>query len=83
MADALDAGVAVTGCTVHVVTWEVDAGPILAQEVVPVLDGDSVATLHERIKVVERRLYPDTVRRVLAELAADPTETALDTPDRT
>ena len=83
VADALDAGVAVTGCTVHVVTWEVDAGPILAQEVVPVLGGDSVATLHERIKVVERRLYPETVRRVLAELAADPTETAMDPPDRT
>jgi phosphoribosylglycinamide formyltransferase-1 len=76
VADALAAGVPVTGCTVHVVTLEVDAGPILAQEIVPVLDGDSVTTLHERIKVVERRLYPETIRRFLSELAGEPTETA-------
>lgn len=65
--DALDYGVKVTGCTVHVATLEVDAGPILAQEAVPVLDGDDEASLHERIKVVERRLYVDTVRRVIAD----------------
>lgn len=65
--DALDYGVKVTGCTVHVATLEVDAGPILAQEAVPVLDDDDEASLHERIKVVERRLYVDTVRRVLAD----------------
>jgi phosphoribosylglycinamide formyltransferase-1 len=70
--DALQAGAAVTGCTVHVVTPEVDAGPILAQEVVQVLPGDTVETLHERIKVVERRLYPETIRSVLADLAAGP-----------
>jgi phosphoribosylglycinamide formyltransferase-1 len=64
--DALAAGVKVTGCTVHVATLEVDAGPILAQEVVPVLPGDTVATLHERIKEVERRLYPATIKEVLA-----------------
>jgi phosphoribosylglycinamide formyltransferase-1 len=62
--DAFDAGVKVTGCTVHLATLEVDEGPILAQEAVPVLDGDTVETLHERIKDVERRLYP----KVLAEL---------------
>ena len=56
--DALAAGVAETGCTVHLATLEMDAGPILAQEVVPVLPGDTEATLHERIKVVERTLYP-------------------------
>jgi phosphoribosylglycinamide formyltransferase-1 len=73
--EALAAGVAVTGCTVHLVTREVDAGQILAQEAVPVLPGDTVATLHERIKVVERRLYPETIRRVLSELANRPSST--------
>ena len=63
--DALAAGVKVTGCTVHVATAEVDAGPILAQEAVPVLPGDDEATLHERIKVVERRLYPATIKELL------------------
>jgi len=63
--DALAAGVKVTGCTVHVATAEVDAGPILAQEAVPVLAGDDEGTLHERIKVVERRLYPATIKELL------------------
>ncbi len=67
--DALDAGVSVTGCTVHVATLEVDEGPILAQQEVPVLDGDTVETLHERIKAVERALYPATIRRHLDQLA--------------
>lgn len=66
VADALAYGVKVTGCTVHVATLEVDSGPILAQEAVPVLDGDTVETLHERIKVVEHRLYPETIRRFVA-----------------
>jgi phosphoribosylglycinamide formyltransferase-1 len=68
--DALEAGVAVTGCTVHVATLEMDAGPILAQEQVAVLPGDTAESLHERIKAVERRLYPATIKRVLVELAA-------------
>jgi phosphoribosylglycinamide formyltransferase-1 len=63
--DALAAGVKVTGCTVHVATVDVDAGPILAQEAVPVLPGDTVETLHERIKEVERRLYPRTIEEFL------------------
>ena len=71
---ALDAGVKVTGCTVHVATLEVDAGPILAQEAVPVLAGDTEETLHERIKAVERVLYPDTIRARLDELAGETTE---------
>jgi phosphoribosylglycinamide formyltransferase-1 len=62
--DALEAGVKVTGTTVHLVTEDVDAGPILAQEAVPVLDDDTEESLHERIKEVERRLYPDVVERL-------------------
>jgi phosphoribosylglycinamide formyltransferase 1 len=61
--EALAYGVKVTGCTVHIATADVDAGPILAQEAVPVLPGDDAATLHERIKTVERRLYPETIAR--------------------
>ena len=67
--DALEHGVKITGCTIHVATLEVDAGPILAQEAVPVLPDDDEASLHERIKAVERRLYPDTIRAVLADPA--------------
>jgi phosphoribosylglycinamide formyltransferase-1 len=63
--DALAAGVKVTGCTVHVATAEVDDGPILAQTAVDVLPDDTEATLHERIKVVERRLYVDTIRDIV------------------
>jgi phosphoribosylglycinamide formyltransferase-1 len=68
--DALAYGVKVTGCTVHLATVEMDAGPILAQEAVAVLPGDTVESLHERIKEVERRLYPATVLAALGELAA-------------
>ena len=63
--DALSYGVKVTGCTVHVATEEVDAGPILAQEAVVVLPDDTVDSLHERIKAVERRLYIQTIREIL------------------
>jgi phosphoribosylglycinamide formyltransferase-1 len=62
--DALEFGVKVTGCTVHLVTEDVDAGPILAQEAVPIFADDTEATLHERIKEVERRLYPDVIERL-------------------
>jgi phosphoribosylglycinamide formyltransferase-1 len=63
--DALAAGVKVTGVTVHVATLEVDAGPILAQEAVPVLPGDDEESLHERIKERERVLYPETIKEIL------------------
>jgi phosphoribosylglycinamide formyltransferase-1 len=63
--DALEAGVKITGCTVHVATPKVDDGPILAQEAVPVLPDDDEATLHERIKEVERRLYTQTIAEIL------------------
>ncbi len=62
VADALAAGVAVTGCTVHLATLEVDHGPVLAQESVPIEPGDTVELLHERIKAVERRLYPAVIK---------------------
>ena len=65
--DALGAGVKVTGCTVHLATLEVDDGPILAQEAVPVLAGDTVESLHERIKQVERRLYPAVLHQMIEE----------------
>jgi phosphoribosylglycinamide formyltransferase-1 len=65
--DALAYGVKVTGCTVHIVTEVMDEGPILAQQAVPVLDGDTEAALHERIKEVERRLLPATIRRFMEE----------------
>jgi len=60
--EALAAGVKITGCTVHIATLETDEGPILAQEAVPVLPDDTAEALHERIKAVERRLYPKTIR---------------------
>ena len=63
--EALGYGVKVTGCTVHLVDAGVDTGPILAQRAVEVRDGDDEASLHERIKVVERRLLVE----VLAALA--------------
>jgi phosphoribosylglycinamide formyltransferase 1 len=63
--DALAAGVKVTGITVHVATLEVDAGPIVAQEAVRVEPGDTEETLHERIKAVERRLFPATIKEIL------------------
>jgi phosphoribosylglycinamide formyltransferase-1 len=66
--DALAAGVKVSGCTVHVAELAVDEGVILAQEAVPVLVDDTVESLHERIKVVERRLYPEAIRAALAVL---------------
>lgn len=62
--DALAAGALQTGASVIVVDDGVDTGPILAQERVAVLPGDDEATLHERIKPVERRLLIDVVRRI-------------------
>ncbi|MGN7948426.1 phosphoribosylglycinamide formyltransferase [Microbacterium sp. 22215] len=62
--DALAAGVSETGASVIVVDDGVDTGPILAQERVQVLDGDTEHSLHERIKPVERRLLIDVVRRI-------------------
>ncbi len=62
--DALAYGVRVTGSTVHLVDSGLDTGPILAQRSVPVEPGDTAETLHERIKVVERRLLAEVVADV-------------------
>ncbi|HEU5473936.1 MAG TPA: phosphoribosylglycinamide formyltransferase [Actinophytocola sp.] len=61
VADAVRHGVKVTGCTVHLVDPGVDTGPIVAQEAVTVEPGEDAETLHERIKVVERRLLVGVV----------------------
>ncbi|MDP4888880.1 MAG: phosphoribosylglycinamide formyltransferase [Actinomycetes bacterium] len=60
--DALTYGVAVSGCTIHLVDAGVDTGPIIAQEPVIVLPDDDEASLHERIKVVERQLLLRIIR---------------------
>jgi phosphoribosylglycinamide formyltransferase-1 len=62
--DALDYGVTVTGCTVHIVDGGVDTGPVIAQHAVEVRRGDDEASLHERIKQVERSLLVDVVGRM-------------------
>jgi phosphoribosylglycinamide formyltransferase-1 len=66
-ADALEYGVKVTGATLFVVDAGVDTGPIVAQAVVPVEDDDDEETLHERIKVAERRMLVDSVGRLARE----------------
>lgn len=62
--DALAYGARVSGCTVHLVDSGIDTGPVIAQRSVEVLDTDDEATLHERIKVVERELLVDVVGRM-------------------
>jgi phosphoribosylglycinamide formyltransferase-1 len=69
VAQAIEAGVKESGCTVHIATEELDAGPVLAQRRVAVTEDDDERTLHERIKRVERELYPMVVGRVMASLA--------------
>lgn len=63
---ALEAGVKIAGCTVHLVRLEVDSGPILVQAAVPVLSDDTAETLHRRIQIQEHRILP----QALAQLAA-------------
>ncbi len=60
--EALDYGVKVSGCTVHFVDEGLDTGPVILQEAVPVLQGDTVETLHARIHAAEYRLYPRAIQ---------------------
>jgi phosphoribosylglycinamide formyltransferase-1 len=69
VAQALARGVKLTGCTVHLVTEEVDAGPILLQAAVPVLPGDTVETLHARIQVEEHRILPQAIEMLMNRIA--------------
>jgi len=62
---ALDNGVTVSGCTVHFVDEKLDGGPIIAQRVVPIHDGDTVESLSARILAEEHQLYPEAVTKVL------------------
>ena len=66
--DALSAGVKETGCTIHWVDEGVDTGEIIAQSKVEILPNDDVTTLHERIKVIERELIVETIRKLEAVL---------------
>lgn len=65
-ADALEAGVKLSGCTVHIVTADVDAGPIVAQAAVPVLEDDTVESLSARILAEEHRLLPMALEWLLS-----------------
>lgn len=67
---AIDDGAAVSGATVHVVNTELDAGPIVLQQTVPVKTGDTAETLAARILTVEHQLYPRAIQHVLDRLAA-------------
>jgi len=62
---ACDYGVKLSGATVHIVTEALDAGPIVLQAVVPVLDDDTPETLTSRILIEEHRLYPEAIARIL------------------
>lgn len=66
---ALESGLKFTGATVHVVTAELDAGPILVQDSVPILEGDTVETLRQRVHEVEHRILPEGIRMMEARLA--------------
>jgi phosphoribosylglycinamide formyltransferase 1 len=66
---AVERGVKLTGCTVHFVTEEVDAGPILLQAAVPVLPGDTVESLRARIQVEEHRILPQAIEMLNKTLA--------------
>jgi phosphoribosylglycinamide formyltransferase-1 len=89
--DAIDGGVRISGCTVHIVDAGVDTGPILAQAAVPVLAGDTADTLHTRIQVQEHALLPRVIHQIamgaitldplnVTTLVADPTR-SLSVPD--
>lgn len=64
IADAYEAGVKLTGVTVHFANELYDEGPIIAQEAVPIAEGDSIADLEAKIHAVEHRLYPQTLQLI-------------------
>lgn len=66
---ALNAGVTITGCTVHLAAVEVDSGPILLQAAVPILPGDTPKTLHQRVQVQEHKIYPPAIALAVAREA--------------
>ena len=66
---ALESGLKFTGATIHIVTSELDGGPILLQESVPILEGDTVETLRSRVHGVEHRILPEGIRLMEARLA--------------
>lgn len=68
---ALEAGVKETGCTVHYVDEGMDTGPTILQEAVAVLPDDTPESLHARIQVVEHRLYPEAINKVMQKLQAN------------
>ena len=68
---AIEAGVPETGCTVHYVDGGMDTGPVILQEKVPVLPGDTPDTLHARILEAEHRSYPKAIRMALARLGGE------------
>lgn len=70
---ALASGARTTGATVHVVTADLDAGPILVQEAVPILEGDTVETLRRRVHEAEYRILPQAVHLMEARLAKSST----------
>lgn len=74
--DALAAGITETGCTVHFVNEQLDAGPIIAQARVKVEPGDTVESLHKRIHVAEHKLYPQALSDVILTLKRAPSKTA-------
>ena len=69
---ALASGVRRTGATVHIVTADLDAGPILLQESIPILDGDTVETLRERVHEAEHRILPQAIRLMETRIANSP-----------
>ncbi len=69
--DALKAGAAVTGCTVHFVTYEVDSGPVMLQAEVRVEENDTEETLAQRIHAQEHRIYPAALKQLALTLSAD------------
>ncbi|MGB8329647.1 MAG: phosphoribosylglycinamide formyltransferase [Polyangiales bacterium] len=82
--EALDGGVRISGCTVHIVDAGVDTGPILAQAAVPVLADDTADTLHARIQIQEHRLLPRVIQQIaVGRITLDPLRVGTPVSDTT